>query len=56
MTPGGGRGSDRIGILDTGFRTALARLDQAGLLARVSRTVDPDLEVAGLMKRHDAGA
>ena len=52
--PGGGA---RIpDVLDTSFRSALGRLDRAGLLARVSRTVDPDLEVAGLMKRHDAGA
>ncbi len=43
-------------VLDTSFRSALRRLDRAGLLARVSRTVDPDLEVAGLMKSHDAGA
>ena len=43
-------------VLDTSFRSALRRLDEAGLLARVSRTVDPDLEVAGLMKRHDAAA
>ena len=43
------------GVLDTGFRTALRRLDSAGLLARVSRTVDPELEIAGIMKRHDAG-
>ena len=43
-------------VLDTSFRSALRRLDRAGLLARVSRTVDADLEVAGLMKRHDAGA
>ena len=54
--PDRGRGADRIGTLDTGFRTALGRLDRAGLLARVSRTVDADLEVAGLMKCHDAGA
>ncbi|MCE2516093.1 MAG: UbiD family decarboxylase, partial [Acidobacteria bacterium] len=54
--PDRGGGADRIGTLDTGFRTALGRLDRAGLLARVSRTVDGDLEVAGLMKRHDAGS
>ncbi len=43
-------------VINTGFRSALARLDRAGLLARVSRTVDPDLEIAAIMKRHDAGA
>ncbi len=45
-----------IGVLDTGFRTALSRLDRAGLLARVSRTVDYDLEAAAIMKHHDADA
>lgn len=43
-------------VIDTSFRTALQRLDRAGLLARVSRTVDTELEIAALMKGHDAGA
>ena len=43
------------GVLDTSFRSALRRLDRAGLLARLSRTVDTDLEIASLMKHHDAG-
>ena len=49
-------GLESLGVLDTGFRTALRRLDRAGLLARVSRTVDPELEAAAMMKHHDAGA
>ena len=48
-------GSD-LGVLDTGFRAGLRRLDSAGLLARVSRTVDPHLEIAATMKHHDDGA
>ena len=61
-TPGPPRGGrpvtapEPVGVLDTGFRTALSRLDRAGLLARVSRTVDFDLEIAAMMKHHDAGA
>ena len=49
-------GPESLGVLDTGFRTALRRLDRAGLMARVSRTVDPELEAAAMMKHHDAGA
>ena len=56
MTAEPGGGAQAPDVLDTSFRSALRRLDRAGLLARVSRTVDADLEVAGLMKRHDAGA
>ncbi len=43
-------------MIDSSFRSALQRLDAAGLLARLTRTVDGDLEVASLMKHHDAGA
>jgi 2,5-furandicarboxylate decarboxylase 1 len=39
--------------LDLRLRTALARMVAAGRVVRVEREVDPDLEVAGLMKRHD---
>jgi 2,5-furandicarboxylate decarboxylase 1 len=39
--------------LDLRFRTALRRMVAAGRVARVTRRVDPDLELAGLMKRHD---
>jgi hypothetical protein len=39
--------------LDLRFRTALTRMAAAGRIATVNRKVDPDLEVAGLMKRHD---
>ena len=42
-------------VIDTSFRSALRRLERAGRLARVSRTVDPELEAASLMKHHDAG-
>jgi 2,5-furandicarboxylate decarboxylase 1 len=41
------------GVLDLRFRTALGRLATAGRLISVRRPVDPDLEVAGLMKHHD---
>ena len=47
---------DPLGVIDTDFRSALRRLDRAGLLARITRTIDPDLEVAATMKHHDAGA
>lgn len=39
--------------LDLRFRTALGRVAAAGRLRAVSRKVDCDLEIAGLMKRHD---
>jgi 2,5-furandicarboxylate decarboxylase 1 len=39
--------------LDLRFRTALRRMIAAGRIARVGRTVDTNLELAGLMKRHD---
>lgn len=57
-TPGSGAApeSGLPNVLDTSFRSALRRLDQAGLLARVSRTADPELQIASLMKHHDAGA
>ncbi len=40
-------------VLDTRFRTALARLDAAGRLLKVRSRVDPHLELAGLVHRHD---
>lgn len=43
----------RIGVLDLRFRTVLDRMAAAGRLATVDRPVDTDLELAGLMKRHD---
>ena len=49
-------GPELPAVLDTGFRRALGRLDRAGMLARVSRTVDTDLEIAATMKHHDADA
>jgi 2,5-furandicarboxylate decarboxylase 1 len=39
--------------LDLRFRTALARLEAAGRVTRVTREVSTDLEVAGLMKTYD---
>lgn len=39
--------------LDLRFRTALARVEKAGRVTHVRREVSTDLEVAGLMKRHD---
>lgn len=39
--------------LDLRFRTALQRMADAGRIKTVTRKVDTDLEVAGLMKRHD---
>jgi 2,5-furandicarboxylate decarboxylase 1 len=39
--------------LDLRFRTALRRMIDAGRIARVTRAVDTNLELAGLMKRHD---
>jgi 2,5-furandicarboxylate decarboxylase 1 len=44
---------DTVGPLDLRFRTALARMAAAGRIRSVTRKVDPHLEVAGLMKRHD---
>ena len=41
--------------IDLRFRSALSRLGAAGQIDRVTRQVDPHLEVAGLMKRHDGG-
>ena len=39
--------------LDLRFRTALRRMAQADRIATITRKVDPELDVAGLMKRHD---
>jgi 2,5-furandicarboxylate decarboxylase 1 len=44
---------DDLGVLDTRFRTALRRLAAAGRITRVHRPVSTDLELAGLLKRHD---
>ena len=41
------------GPLDLRFRTALERMAAAGRIATVTRTCSADLEIAGLMKRHD---
>jgi 2,5-furandicarboxylate decarboxylase 1 len=45
--------TDALGVLDLRFRTALQRMAAAGRVDAVTRAVDPHLEVAGLMKRHD---
>ena len=42
-----------LGPLDLDFRTALRRMRDAGRIMAVSRKVDTNLELAGLMKRHD---
>lgn len=42
-----------LGPVDTRFRTALQRLDQAGRLLKVHSHLDPYLEVTGLMHRYD---
>lgn len=45
--------ADDLGVLDTRFRTVLRRLASAGRITRVHRRVSTDLELAGLLKRHD---
>lgn len=45
--------TDPLGVLDLGFRTALARLDAAGRLLKVRSPVDPHLELAGLAMQRD---
>lgn len=40
-------------VIDTRFRTALARLDRAGRLVKVRRALDPVDEVAGVMRALD---
>jgi 2,5-furandicarboxylate decarboxylase 1 len=45
--------TDDLGVLDLRFRTVLQRMAAAGRVHAVARPVDPHLEVAGLMKRHD---
>jgi 2,5-furandicarboxylate decarboxylase 1 len=42
-----------LGVLDLRFRTVLARMAAAGRVGSIGRSVDPHLEVSGLMKRHD---
>ena len=42
-------------ILDTRFRSALARMGEAGRVTTYGRSVDPKFEVAALMKRLDGG-
>ena len=43
-----------LGVLDTRFRTALARLDAAGRLCKVRSRVNPHLELAGLVQPRGA--
>lgn len=43
-----------LGPIDTRFRTALRRLDEAGRLLKVRRPVSTEYEIAGLLKRYDA--
>ncbi|MEI8153807.1 MAG: hypothetical protein WCG92_19805, partial [Hyphomicrobiales bacterium] len=42
-------------VLDTRFRSALARMAEGGRLQTYSAPVDPYLEVAGMMKKLDGG-
>jgi 2,5-furandicarboxylate decarboxylase 1 len=42
-------------VLDTRFRSALARMGEAGRVTTYGRRVDPRFEVAALMKRLDGG-
>ncbi len=54
----GGGPTDVLGdgdVIDTSFRSALGRLDAAGRLARVGPVMDPELEIAAVMKARDAG-
>lgn len=44
-----------LGIIDTRFRTALARMARAGRLKAYTGGVDTHLEIAGLMKKLDNG-
>lgn len=44
-----------IGVIDTRFRSALARMALAGRLKSYSGPVDTHLEIAGLMKKLDNG-
>ena len=43
-------------LLDTRFRSALARLAQHDRLLTCTREIDPDLEIASIMKAMDGGA
>jgi len=51
---GVGEGTN-IGAIDTRFRTALRRLLKAGRLRNFASKVDPQLEIAAIMKRLDGG-
>src|SRR5271156_6542065 len=42
-------------VIDTRFRSALARMIERGRLQAYTKTVDVDLEIAGIMKRLDGG-
>jgi 2,5-furandicarboxylate decarboxylase 1 len=42
-------------VLDTRFRSALGRMAERGRLQTYAAPVDPDLEVAGIMKKLDGG-
>ena len=43
------------GVLDTRFRSALARMAERGRLTAYTAPVDPHLEVAAIMKKLDGG-
>ena len=42
-----------IGVIDTGFRSAVRKLDRAGRMLHVHDRLDPYLEVAAFVKHHD---
>ncbi len=42
-----------VGVIDTGFRSAIRKLDRAGRLLHVHDPLDPHLEVAAFVKHHD---
>ena len=42
-------------VLDTRFRVALDRMAEQGRLVTYAAPVDPNLEVAGIMKKLDGG-
>ena len=42
-----------IGVIDTGFRSAVRKLDRAGRMLHVHDRLDPYLEVAAFVKNHD---
>jgi 2,5-furandicarboxylate decarboxylase 1 len=42
-------------VIDTNFRSALRRMQQAGRIDTYARQADPEFEIAGMMKKLDGG-